>query len=531
MLTRRELIKVGSATLLLLYLNQLALGQDAEEVFPQGVASGDPSQRGVVLWTRVNPKVHARKRKDLLLQLSEDPSFRKFSTFRVPASSIGPHRDYTVRIDLQGRLSPGTVYYYRFVYAGVKSIVGRFSTLPQRARELTLGFVVCQNYSDGYYTAYKHLAQEELHLVVHLGDFIYEKIYGPPRVPGRAVGLPSGERVCINIEDYRHLYKVYLSDPNLKLARALHPFVHTWDDHEFLNDCYYDHQRGVWGYFVEAHPVGNDRQRILQLRQDAIRAWVEYVPARVQLNPKDPDPLRWIRLYRDFDLGGLAHLIVLDERSYRERPPCQGRFGVEGCPEQHKTSMLGKEQFRWFKDKLLEGEHGWKVVANSVQFSRSLVDGKFGSLDAWEGYAGERQAILDLISKGGRKNLLLLSGDRHAAMVAEVPDSYDRPSRVLGAEFLTPALSSINALEGGWWKRSWPQYATLEDYERAETSQNPWIKYLNMRTWGYSLIKLSPDRVETTLLSVNKYDEEAQKRVMARFEYSQGELRRKEVNL
>ncbi|MCX8060932.1 MAG: alkaline phosphatase D family protein, partial [Aquificaceae bacterium] len=147
------------------------------------------------------------------------------------------------------------------------------------------------------------------------------------------------------------------------------------------------------------------------------------------------------------------------------------------------------------------------------------------------GYAGERQAILDLISKGGRKNLLLLSGDRHAAMVAEVPDSYDRPSRVLGAEFLTPALSSINALEGGWWKRSWPQYATLEDYERAETSQNPWIKYLNMRTWGYSLIKLSPDRVETTLLSVNKYDEEAQKRVMARFEYSQGELRRKEVNL
>ncbi|MCX7989699.1 MAG: alkaline phosphatase D family protein [Aquificaceae bacterium] len=531
MLTRRELLRMGGATLLLLHLNHLALGQDSEEVFPQGVASGDPTQRGVVLWTRVNPVVHRRKEKDLLLQLSEDLQFREASTVRIPAHAITPEKDFTIRIDLEGRLKPGRTYYYRFVYEDVRSMVGRFHTLPERARELTLGFVVCQNYPDGYYTAYRHLAQEELQFVVHLGDFIYEKIYGPPRVPGRGIQLPSNEKVCINLEDYRHLYRTYLSDQDLKLARAMHPFVNTWDDHEFLNDYYYDYQRGVWGYFVEGHPVGEDRLRILRLRQDAIRAWFEYVPARVTLDLNNPNPLKWITLYRDFDLGGLAHLIVLDERSYRERPPCTGRFGVEGCPEQKKTSMLGKEQLSWFSRKLLEGEYGWKVVANSVQFSRSLVDGKFGSLDAWEGYAGERQALLDLLRHHRKRNLLLLSGDRHAAMVAEVPDSYDKPSEVLGAEFVTPALSSINALEGGWWRKNWPQYATLEEYERAEVSQNPWIKYLNMRTWGYSLIKLTPRRAEATLVSVNKYSKDARREVMARFEYAEGKLERASISM
>ncbi|MDW8096408.1 MAG: alkaline phosphatase D family protein [Aquificaceae bacterium] len=527
MLTRREFLELSGATLLLLSLNQLSFATDTEEVFPQGVASGDPTQSGIVLWTRINPKVHRRFQSNLLVQVADNPEFKGAFNRSIPASYISESQDFTVRVDLEGRLRPNKTYYYRFIYAGVPSMLGRFKTLPYRAREVSIAFVVCQNYADGYYTAYSHLAKEELNMVVHLGDFIYEKLYGPARVPGRDLSLPSGEKVCVNLEDYRYLYRTYLSDPNMRLARAMHPFVNTWDDHEFLNDYYYDYEKEVWGYFVDGHPVGEDRAKILKLRQDAVKAWIEYIPSKVEVDMSNKDPLKWVKIYRDFNLGRLGKLIVLDERSYRERPPCDKRFGAKGCPEQEKTSMLGREQLSWFREKLLQRGFKWKVVANSVQFSRSQTDGKFGSLDAWEGYAGERRKILQWLKEKDMKNLILLSGDRHASMVAEVPDSYEKPSQVLGAEFLTPALSSINAMEGGWWKRDWSNYASLEELQKAEMSQNPWIKHINsINCWGYSIITLKPDRAECTIYSVNKNKREAEKLIDARFVYRPGVLER-----
>ena len=525
MLSRREFLELSGATLLLLYTNQLSFATNTEEVFPQGVASGDPTQTGAVLWTRVNPQVHRKFQKDLILQISEDPEFKKVFTGKIPASSINESDDFTVRIDLDGRLMPGKTYYYRFIYADVPSMRGRFKTLPERSEELSVGFVVCQNYPDGYYTAYRHLAEEDLQLVVHLGDFIYEKIYGLPRVQERGLSLPSGQRVCVNLEDYRYLYRTYLSDPDFRLARAMHPFVCTWDDHEFLNDYFYDYEREVWGYFVEGHPVGRDRIKILRLRQEAVKAWLEYIPSRVKVDMSNRDPLKWITIYRDFDLGKLGHLIVLDERSYRDRPPCRGRYGVEGCPEQEKTSMLGKEQLRWFMKKLSQEGFRWKVVANEVQFSRSQTDGKFGSLDAWDGYAGERRKIIELMKEKGMKNLIMLTGDRHASLVAEIPDSYEKPSQVLGVEFMTPAISSINAREGGWWKRNWPHYNSLEEFQKAEMTQNPWIKHINsIDCWGYSVLTLRGDRAECTIYSVNKYRKDAEKVVDASFVYRNGVL-------
>ncbi|MCS6958270.1 MAG: alkaline phosphatase D family protein [Aquificaceae bacterium] len=525
MYSRREFLRISGASIFLLYLNRLSFAQDTEEVFPQGIASGDPTLTGAILWTRVNPTVHKRMHKDLLVQISEEPEFKKSITKRIPAKAINEWTDFTVRVSLYRRLEPGKTYYYRFLYADVPSMVGRFKTLPENPQEISIGFVVCQNYSDGYYTAYRYLAQEDLQLVVHLGDFIYEKIYGPPRVPGRDLSLPSGERVCVNLEDYRHLYRTYLSDPDLRLARAMHPFVNTWDDHEFINDYYYDYQRKVWDYFLEGHPVGKDRKRILSLRQEAIRAWLEYIPAWVKVDIKNKDPLKWITIYRDFKLGNLAHLVVLDERSYRDRPPCEGRFGVEGCPQQKNTSMLGGEQLDWFMEKLEEGNYRWKLIANSVQFSKSQTDGRFGSLDAWDGYSGEREKILDFLRSKGRKNLIMLTGDRHASMVAEIPNSYERPTEVLGAEFITPALSSINAIEGGWWKKNWPQYKSLENFQRAEMSQNPWIKHINsVDCWGYSVLNLSKERAECTIYSVNKYRKDGKKSIDARFVYRDGVL-------
>ncbi|MCX8164479.1 MAG: alkaline phosphatase D family protein [Aquificaceae bacterium] len=506
MLTRREFLELSGVTLSLLHVNRLYFAKDTEEVFPQGIASGDPTKRGILLWTRINPQVHRRFKKDLIVQISGDPEFKKTLNKNIPAGSIGEKEDFTVKIDLEGIFKPGSTYYYRFVYAGVPSMIGRFRTLPDKTHDISIGFVVCQNYADGLYTAYWHLAEEDLQLVVHLGDFVYERIYGPPRVPGRDLSLPSGDRVCVNLEDYRYLYRTYLSDPDLRLARAMHPFVNTWDDHEFINDYFYDHERKVWDYFLEGHPAGRNREKILRLRQEAVKAWLEYIPSRVKVDMDNKNPLKWATIYRDFDLGGLGHLIILDGRSYRERPPCGGRFGIKGCPEQEKTSMLGTEQFRWFRERLLQGGVRWKVVASSVQFSKSQTDGKFGSLDAWDGYAGERKRILELLKERNMKNLIVISGDRHASLVAEIPDSYEKPYNILGAEFLTPALSSINAMEGGWWKKNWPHYENLGEFQRAEMAQNPWIKHINsINCWGFSVLNLKPNSAECTIYSVNKY--------------------------
>lgn len=201
MITRREFLEGSLATLMLLSLNRLSFSMDTEEVFPQGVASADPTHTGAILWTRINPKVHERMKKDLILQISEDMDFKRLVfSGRLPWDRISSKDDHTVRIDLEGKLQPGRTYYYRFVYADVPSMIGRLKTLPEEAQDISIAFATCQNYADGYFTAYRHMAQEDLQLVVHLGDFIYEKIYGPPRVAGRLLELPSGSNIVQNLE-------------------------------------------------------------------------------------------------------------------------------------------------------------------------------------------------------------------------------------------------------------------------------------------------------------------------------------------
>jgi len=160
MLTRREFISVP--LLYLLARNLEAFASDTPEVFPQGVASGDPTQDSVVLWTRIEPKVHESMKRDLVLEISTKPDFSEVVQVRVPADRINPSRDYTVRLTIDG-LKPGGTYYYRFVYADVTSLTGRFKTLPvESPEEFRFAFITCQNYADGYFSAFRHLSQEDV---------------------------------------------------------------------------------------------------------------------------------------------------------------------------------------------------------------------------------------------------------------------------------------------------------------------------------------------------------------------------------
>ncbi len=491
------------------------MSSSAQEIFPQGVASGDPTQDGIVLWTRINPEVHQRFNQDLQFYIAEDEDFRRVAlSGNVPASRINAGDDHTVKVILDRVLQPGRRYYYRFVYAGVASPTGRFYTLPAGSvPETRIGVVVCQSYEEGFYPAYRHLAQEDLLFVVHLGDAIYEQSYGNLT---RRLSLPSGSRIAMNLQDYRYLYRTYLSDPFYQLARSSHAFVYTWDDHEFVNDYYYDYQQGFWDSQDHPHYKGN-KEKMLALKRDSIKAWLEYTPVRAVADLNNPNPLRWIRIYRDLSIGNLAHLIVTDERSYRS------------MQDQTQSTMLGQEQLNWFFEKLSEGNYRWKLWANEVLLSQ-LFNNLPGSptRDSWDGYPKERLKIIKFYETLQRDNLIVLTGDLHTTLASEVRDYTNRillSQRVVGVEFMTPAISSSSLADFA------KMYFGLREeqislLEQAVLTTNPWIKYVNFRDHGYMVVSLYIDRAECSVFSVNKRDPNSEKRLLCRFKYASGELKR-----
>jgi alkaline phosphatase D len=266
--------------------------------FPQGLASGDPTSDSVVLWTRVEAVAgRAPGRVPVTLQVSGTPDFTRERQVTALASA-----DHTVRVIVTG-LQPDRFYWYRFIADGdVSDLVGRTRTAPppDADRPVRLAFASCQSYEAGYYGAWRLLLNEDaarpeseqLDFVVHLGDFVYEALgYGKAR---RIAGLPSGgkptgegttwaETYAETLDDYRFLYRTYLSDPDLRAARARWPFVVTWDDHEFTDDCWQTAQT------YNEPPVPAQRRRVA-----ASQAWFEYIPACLTGRGDTPDGVpRW----------------------------------------------------------------------------------------------------------------------------------------------------------------------------------------------------------------------------------------------
>ena len=208
--------------------------------YPEGIASGEPSPHGIVLWTRVTP---ASAPQPVHWQIAEDDAFAVI----LVEGAIFPDaaRDFTIKpvVDDE-RLASYTRYAYRFLYNGVTSRTGHFKTLPEDHADLAqirLAYVVCQDYGNGFYTALAHLAEEDVDYVIHLGDYIYETITATAfqSNPARIVPpFPSGSlTVPLNVDDYRHLYKVYRSDPNQQAVHERFAYIQLWDDHEFAKDC------------------------------------------------------------------------------------------------------------------------------------------------------------------------------------------------------------------------------------------------------------------------------------------------------
>jgi len=271
--------------------------------FPQGLASGDPRTTSVVLWTRALRTAEPLADVALKLQVASDEGFASVVVDQMLTATFAS--DHAVRI-LVTDLSPDTAYYYRFV-AGVDEIKGRTRTAPLATADtqVNIAWVSCQDYQSGQYGAYQQMiadddqrgATDRIHFVVHLGDVIYETINEPSqraldesfqtlvlknadgsdriprRFPSGGGATKSGARFAKTLDDYRHLYKTFLSDPNLQAARARWPFIYTWDDHEFTNDSWQSMANYIDGTTVDEPS---------QLRKlNANRAWFEYIPAQL----------------------------------------------------------------------------------------------------------------------------------------------------------------------------------------------------------------------------------------------------------
>lgn len=520
--------------------------KDPYSVFSLSVASGDPQEHGIILWTRIAPQTFAGANIPVAYQIARQASFTPGSVVVEGLAMVNAARDYTIKLPIEcSALRPWETYYYRFIYRGTASRIGRFKTLPrERAslEQIRFGFISCQDYTNGYYTALRHLANEELDFVVHLGDYIYETVFDPifqgaqtrplPLLPNGA-RLPSGNNSASSLEDYRYLYSIYRSDRNLQAVHENFPVIQIWDDHEFQDDSFGE---------CYVSPTTMPPTCAPQLRQSANLAWAEYGLANVPFDP-NRSPTESIRIYRSFRFGKLMELIATDERLYRDGPPCgfdfSQRYVTTRCQEAESPTrtMLGETQREWFINKVGASPAIWKIWANEVtlmQFKlinavlltnpdfvaqlppdvqqlianlppELLVDRYFG-LDQWDGYPAERARIFTALRQRGVKNLVAITGDIHTFITGYLKENFDDlTERPVGVEFVGSSVTSTTLSElSGAIPGIPPELLSVPFIQ----INNPHMAFLEPTLHGYCVMEVTPGYARNTIKTVSTVGQE-----------------------
>ena len=400
--------------------------------FKLGVASGDPLWDRVVLWTRLAPDPLATDGQGgmpgqaypVVWEVAHDESFRQLARWGV--SEALPEFAHAVHVDVDG-LEPDRWYFYRFMAYGYVSDTGCARTLPARGSaptRLRFASASCQNYKEGYYTAYAAMALDSLDLVVFLGDYIYESgIDGPVRQhdAGRIQDLAG----------YRNRYALYKGDPDLQRAHGRCPWIVTWDDHEVSNN--YAGLQPDESAPDDAPPA----DLFPMLRAWAYQAWWEHMPVRMPA-PIGPS----FRIYRRFPFGDLAQFLVLDTRQYRTnqecgdalKPRCAGFPSPDG-------DLLGAAQAQWLAENLATSNKRWDVVAQQVVFAPTPIGNQL-NFDQWDGYPLARQRVIDVLRARAFRKAVVLSGDIHAAGAGWVPGDTAAFTDPVASEFVATGISS-----------------------------------------------------------------------------------------
>lgn len=438
--------------------------------FQLGVASGDPTPDGVVLWTRLAPQPLdggglPAEPIEVSWQVAEDEGMTRI--VRSGVAVADPAWAHSVHVEVEG-LRPDRWYWYWFKAGHETSPKGRTRTMPAAdvlADRLRFAFASCQKYDSGYYTAYEHMTREDLDLVVHLGDYIYEKAGGPKSV------RPNPLAEAITLEGYRQRYALYKTDPALQAAHAMAPWIVTWDDHEVSNNYAND---------IPQHPERTTTREFMLRRAAAYQAYYEHMPLRRSAQPHGPDLL----LYRRLEYGQLASFHVLDTRQYRtDQPQGDGTKPPSPVLMDPRGTLMGARQRQWLYDGLDRSPAAWNAIAQQILMARvDLVPGPdIGfSMDKWSGYEFERRSLLRHLHDHKTVNPVVLSGDFHRNFANNlIVDFDDLDSAVVASEFLGTSISS----DGDGEDRPKKTDALL--------AENPFVKFFNGER-GYVRCEVTP---------------------------------------
>lgn len=443
--------------------------------FSLGVASGAPRADSVVLWTRLAPEPMAAdggmapERVILDVEVAEDERFARIvRKARIHAPSELAH---SVHAEVGG-LQPGRWYWYRFIAGGEVSPVGRTRTADLQAERLRFAFASCQQFEQGYYSAYRHMLKEDVELVAFLGDYIYETSWGSNLV--RRHAGPEAETLA----QYRVRYGQYKTDPDLQAMHHAAPWIVTWDDHEVDNDY-----AGDQSEYLDP--------RLLQRRAAAYQAYYEHMPVPRSALPRGAD----MRIYDRYAYGGLADFHMLDDRQYRSPQACP-RFGMGGASFTENCTarldpgrtMLGAAQEQWLAEGLTSSRAVWNVLGQQTLFSpfgRKSAGGVTHWTDGWDGYPDARKRLTRLLGDRRVSNPLVIGGDVHAHHVADVKLDFDRAeSPVVATEFCGTSITS----EGD-----------APDFIAAGHVNNPHMVLSDGRRRGYVVMDLGRTEARATL--------------------------------
>lgn len=448
--------------------------QFESDPFTLGVASGDPLPDSVVLWTRLAPEPlepnggMPDESIPVLYEVATDEEMN--DVVERNATFASPDWAHSVHADVAG-LEENTEYYYRFQAGDTYSPVGQTKTAPAPGSSpdsFSFAFASCQSWPSGYYTAYEDMAEDDLDLVIHLGDYIYEYPI-PPSAGERSTEIPRRFNTEIQtLDQYRLRHALYKTDDDLQAAHAAFPWLVTWDDHEVENN-----------YADEVSENDVPPENFLERRANAYQAYFEHMPLRPSRMPTGPD----LPLYRRFTFGDLAEFSVLDTRQYRS----DQTSSTEEAEDPDRT-LLGDAQEDWLIDGLASSSSQWNVLAQQVPFSATDENSdpdveNFGAGDKWDGYRADRDAVRDFMTQQSDLNPVVITGDVHRNYAYNIKADFSNPnSETVGTEYICTSITSFGNGSG------------ITDY--GGTPNEPWRRFYNDNR-GYVRCTLTSDQWRT----------------------------------
>lgn len=551
-MNRRELIQKTLAGFgaLSLPISLTACGDDADSntqpttqvQFLHGVASGDPLQTQVIIWTRVTP-ADSSARLEVQWEVAKDAEFKHITATGNVLTTAA--QDFTVRVDVTG-LTAGQVYFYRFKSASTYSITGQTKTLATQVQSVQFAVCSCSNYPAGYFHVYKEMAKQDVDVVIHLGDYIYEYGMGGYATEeavamGRTLADDNNTEI-IRLDDYRKRYALYRLDPDLQAAHQRHPFIVIWDDHELANDA--------WEKGAENHQSDTEGD-FLERKLAALAAYFEWMPIR----PIDDQN---IKIYRQFDFGTLVQLTMLDTRIIARNVQLDyanymTATGLDIAKFQADLinpvrSLMGVEQRNWLLQKLQQSTATWNVLGQQILMSKMFVPAELlmslaeitagnpspetlskittqitellkikarmdagdptvspeekarlavtapYNLDAWDGYFAEREILYGTLAQL-KKKVVVLAGDTHNAWASDLSS---KDGVLVGVELATSSVSSP-----GLEKYLSIPMQQLQAFEFAFTSLIEELNYCNLNQRGYLKVRFTAEQVQADWIFVD----------------------------